>query len=227
MFLLGLIGFIIGLTIPVISSRFGKILPADPGLILLTLWHKPHFPKVHDVIRARRLHQKWMKLFYFSIGWGVVIAGLFVISKLFLPESLLPWAYLFHVIIAFCIVIDSQYCLLPDFFTIPLLIIGFGMATFTNSITPADSLIGACFGYLLATLSVMILGFFKKVEFGAGDVKMMTAIGTWLGAIGLNVTLFLSFFIFALCSAFSKQNAGPYGPALGIAAIIILMYIFI
>ena len=227
MILLGLIGFIIGLTIPAISSRFGKILPADPGVILLSLWHKPHFPKIHDVIRVRRLHKKWMKLFYFSIGWGIIISGLFIISKLVLPESLLPWAYLFHVIIAFCIVIDSQYCLLPDFFTIPLLFLGFGMAAFTNNITPVDSVAGSCFGYLLATISVVVLGLFKRAEFGAGDVKMMTAVGAWLGAIGLNVSLFLSFFIFALYTALSRQNAGPYGPALGIAAIIILMFIFI
>ena len=69
MLLLGLIGFIIGISIPAIGSRFGKILPADPGLVFLTIWHRPKFPKVHDVIRARRLHQKWKKLIYFSIGW--------------------------------------------------------------------------------------------------------------------------------------------------------------
>ena len=227
MIALGLIGFLIGLAIPLIGSRFGKILPADPGIILLTLWHKPHFPKVHDVLRARNLYQKWIKMIYFSIGWGCIVSVLFVASKLLLPDNLMPWACLYYVVIAFCIVIDSQYCLLPDFFTIPLLVIGFAMSAFTNNISPVDSVMGACFGYLLATLSVSILGLFKRVEFGAGDVKMMTAIGAWLGAIGLNITLFLSFFIFALYTVAARKKAGPYGPALGIAGIIMFMFIFI
>ena len=227
MFSLGIIGFIIGLIIPASCGRFGKILPADPGLILLTIWHRPHFPKVHDVTRARQLHQKWIKLICFSVGWGAAISALFIVSNFLLPVSLRPWAYLFYVLVSCCIVVDSQYCLLPDFFTLPLLIIGFAMAAFTRNLTPIDSVIGAGFGYLLATFSVLFLGLFRRTELGAGDVKMMAAIGSWLGAIGLNFALFISFFIFALYAALSNQKAGPYGPALGISALIIFLFLFI
>ena len=101
------------------------------------------------------------------------------------------------------------------------------MANFSNCLSPTDSLIGAAFGYVLATLSVLVLGLFKKTELGAGDVKMMTALGAWLGAIGLNFALLLSFFIFALYTTGFKQKTGPYGPALGIASIIILLFIYI
>ena len=61
-----LLGFILGFLMPITASRFGKVLPADPGMILLRLWHLPHFPKTGDVYRARLLRKKWMKLWGYS-----------------------------------------------------------------------------------------------------------------------------------------------------------------
>ena len=39
-----LFGSLIGLLLPSVAGRFGKILPADPGMVLLTLFHRPRFP---------------------------------------------------------------------------------------------------------------------------------------------------------------------------------------
>ena len=220
------IEFIIGLLSPFISGRFGKILPTDPGHVLLWMWHRPRFPKVRDVNRSRQLYQKWTKLIYISITWGIVFGGLFYISHIFLPNNLSLWAYIFLTIIAFCIQIDSLYCLLPDFFTIPMLIIGFLFAVEENVISPLNSIIGSAFGYLIATLSVVLLGRNKQAEMGFGDVKMMAALGAWLGATGLNYTLVLSFFLFAIQVTLSKKRQGPYGPALGIAGVISFFLIY-
>ncbi len=52
-------GFLFGATIPFIAGRFGKIIPADPGLLLLRLFHMPRFPKVDDPMRQYSLYQKW------------------------------------------------------------------------------------------------------------------------------------------------------------------------
>ena len=202
-------GFLIGLLLPAISSRFGKILPADPGTIILQLYHKPHFPKSNNVTRNRLLHQKWKKLFLSSFLWGITLSFVFSFAKLYLEPDL------------------AIYCLLPDFFTIPLLILGFMMSSFTSVLPETSSALGATFGYLIATVSVILLGFSRQVEFGAGDAKMMAAIGAWLGILGLNFALIMSFFFFAIQTGIQVKRGGAYGPALGIAGLITFFIIYI
>ena len=221
-----LIGFLIGLIIPAIASRFGKLLPADPGWIILNLWHKPRFPKGPFVTRSGKLKMKWAKLILFSLIWGSVLAELFGLVYLCLEPHVIGWAYIFMTIISFCVIVDAKYCLLPDFFTLPLLIIGFGSATFIPLLSPADSFIGAVAGYSIATLSMILMAKKSDAEIGAGDVKMMTAIGAWLGISGLNFALLLSFFFFAIPIAFKNKKQGAYGPALGIAAVITFFILY-
>ena len=222
-----IVGFVLGLFIPAVAGRFGKILPADPGHILLNLWHRPHFPKVADVSRTHYLYRKWLELILYSLLWGGILAGLFVGTEFLLPQEIVPWAKVFMTIIGFCIPIDLKYCLLPDFFTLPLLILGFGAGVLMPILTPLDSFIGAAFGYFIAVVAVLFLGLFShRSEIGFGDVKMMTGLGAWLGTLGLNFALMLSFFLFAIPATLYTQRRGPYGPALGIAAIIAFFFVY-
>jgi len=221
-----LIGFLIGLMLPATAGRFGKILPADPGRIILNLWHRPHFPKGPFVTRSKQLKKKWAKMILFSLIWGGILGELFWGSYLFLDFQVASWICIFITIVAFCIIIDAKYCLLPDFFTIPLLVIGFGFAVFTPVLSPAESFIGAVAGYFIATFSMIMMGKKSTSEIGAGDVKMITAIGAWLGVLGLNFALLLSFFFFAIPITFQGQKRGAYGPALGISAIIAFFILY-
>ena len=220
------IGFFIGIMLPAVAGRFGKLLPADPGWIILNLWHKPHFPKGATVTQSGKLRIKWAKMILFSLIWGGVLAELFGLAYLLFDPKIVVWACIFIAIIAFCIVIDAKYCLLPDFFTIPLLIIGFGASNFIPLLTPIDSFVGAASGYFIATISMILMGKKSNAEIGAGDVKMMAAIGSWLGISGLNFTILLSFFLFAIPATFRGQKRGPYGPALGIAAVLSLFILY-
>ena len=68
------LGFICGLLIPITASRFGKILPADPGTIFCSLLHRPHLPIAITDFHHRKLIQKWRKMFYFSLFWAVFLA---------------------------------------------------------------------------------------------------------------------------------------------------------
>ena len=222
-----IIGFLIGLTLPAIASRFGKLLPADPGGIILNLWHKPHFPKGPSVTQSGRLKRKWAKLILFSLIWGGILAELFWGTYLFLNAATAAWTCIFITIIAFCVIVDAKYCLLPDFFTLPLLITGFGFAVFMPLLTPIDSFIGAAGGYFIATLSMILMGKKSTAEIGAGDVKMITALGAWLGVSGLNFALLLSFFFFAIPITFRGQKRGAYGPALGMAALIAFFILYV
>ena len=134
---------------------------------------------------------------------------------------------MFFITIGLLMAIDHQYFLLPDFFTIPLLFCGFGFSLATGFLTPWASFLGAVFGYALCTVSVWIMHLrLKRAEFGAGDVKMVTALGAWMGYEGLNITLALSFVFFAVWARLTHRKTGAFGPALGLAAILVLFGLY-
>ncbi len=225
-----LIGFVLGVSMPFIASRFGKILPADPGLVFLRLWHKPCFPKVvFDKKRIRLLQKKWCKLCFFSVLWGIIVAGLYSALFLYCAPVHLIYGMIFIYIVCLLIIVDHQYFLLPDFFTLPLLLIGLTHAYNTHNqiVSFSSALSGAWFGYFLSIVAVMALNFYKKAEFGAGDVKMLVAVGAWLGYMGLNQALLLSLVIFCITAFLKRKKVGAYGPALGIASIVMFFAYFI
>ena len=221
-----ILGLISGFFIPFIAGRFGKIIPADPGNLILNLWHKPRFSTVYDPARAFLLKRLWYKLFIWASFWAICHAILFALTYFILPESVHIYACIFIWIINVCSVIDADYWLLPDFFTIPLLLLGFVFQVHTNIHDVSYALTGAIAGYLVSGLSVLVLAKSKSKELGGGDVKMITALGAWLGLMGLNICLVLSFFLFILFSWLPVQRKGAYGPALGTAALIVFFILF-
>ncbi len=220
-------GLIAGFVLPPLASRFGKLIPADPGTILVALMHRPRFPKAVTPGREILLRRKWGKMLFCMFLWGIIQSALWGVIYAYLPASMHIWAYLYVWIISVLIIIDQQYFLLPDFFTIPLLFLGVGAGAYGGMISMADSFWGACFGYGIATASVMLMAPFKKAEFGGGDFKMMTALGAWLGVVGLNYTIILSFLFFIVQSIVRKNRVGAYGPALGLAGILIFFWLYL
>ncbi len=221
-----LCGIISGFFIPFIAGRFGKIIPADPGNLLLNLFHRPRFPTVYDPARGFFLRQLWKKLYLWAVFWAITNGGLFALSYFILPESMHIFAAVLIWSLNVCTVIDAQYYLLPDFFTLPLLLLGFAFHLSVNVQDISFALTGAVCGYAVSILSVLALAKAEHKELGAGDVKMMTALGAWLGMIGLNICLILSFFLFILFSILPVQKKGAYGPALGTATLIVFFVLF-
>lgn len=227
MFLL-LFGFFIGFLIPAIASRFGKILPADPGNIIVDLFHKPHFPKCFHEEKGLKLKKLWKKFFLISFLWAITIASLFLLSDILFDGGFLFFACAFIYIVALLMSVDRMYFLLPDFFTIPLLVLGFTSVYLTNSpVSMTEAIIGAWYGYFVSVVSVICARLVtKNSEFGAGDAKMLTALGAWFGLMGISVVLVLSFIFFFIETRFSKTNVGPFGPALGLASLIVFFLMF-
>ncbi len=221
-----LLGIISGFCVPFVAGRFGKIIPADPGNLILNLWHRPRFSKVYDPARAFLLKRLWYKLYLWAVFWAICHCFLFSLSYFILPEPIRIYACFFAWIINVCSVIDAEYWLLPDFFTIPLLLLGMIFHTHTNIHDISFALIGSVSGYLVSVFSVLVLAKSKSKELGAGDVKMITALGSWLGLVGLNACLILSFFLFITFSWMPIQKKGAYGPALGTAALIVFFIMF-
>ena len=221
-----IIGFVMGFLLPFIASRFGKVLPATPGAVIVNLYHTPRFPKVHNPIQMQRLRKKWYFLLMIALGWGIVMSLLFATISTHMPVAIRDFAYLFTWIVLICVAIDTEIQLLPDFFTTPLTLLGFLFAKQTGIIDISYSLAGAFFGYMISIVSVVATGASEKAEFGAGDAKFLTALGAWLGIVGLNYSIILSFFLFVLLSAVRGKKVGAYGPALGLAALFAFFAIY-
>lgn len=220
--------FVLGMSIPVLASRFGKVMPNEPGTMICLMPHRPHFPHSTNAKRVRLLKSKWQKMLLFSIGWGIVLSGLAMLADLWLPADGQVFFMIFFYMVGLLMAIDQQYFLLPDFLTIPLLFLGFGFAAITGLITPLDSFIGAVYGYLISVISVLVMRLIssKNSEFGGGDVKMLTALGAWVGFEPLNYILVTSFVLFAVQALVKKNKVGAFGPALGAASILILLFIY-
>ena len=123
--------------------------------------------------------------------------------------------------------IDIKMFLLPDILTVPLLICGFVFAAISNPfISPVESSIAALAGYLIPVIATLAM-LWKSVDaFGGGDIKLLTAIGAWLGVEPLIYTLLSSCVIFGIYSLLKRQRAGAFGPALAVGAILVLLSVF-
>jgi prepilin signal peptidase PulO-like enzyme (type II secretory pathway) len=133
------------------------------------------------------------------------------------------WAGFFSVLLILC-VIDWQTQLLPDALTLPLMWAGLLLASMNQlgGLSVEASLWGAAGGY---TLLWMVAEVFKRTRgvegMGAGDLKLLAAIGAWLGPWSLLPVIFVSSILHVLMVlAFSKDKHSTFamGPALALAA---------
>lgn len=127
--------------------------------------------------------------------------------------------------------IDWDTTLLPDSLTLPLVWVGLIASTVgLTNLSATEAILGAAAGY--AFLWVVSQGFelaTGKVGMGGGDLKLLAAIGAWLGPMGCLWTVLLASVIGALVGLYLKskqqlreENYLPFGPFLGGAAVVFL-----
>lgn len=133
------------------------------------------------------------------------------------------------------IAIDLRYYILPDKLVFTLLVFGlvFSATGFTEQ-SLSSAALGVASGFLgVWLLSLMYRVIRKRDGLGFGDVKLMGAIGAWLGALGVIEAFYIGA-VFGLVVApltlikrFRRfGNASmmiPFGPALLLAALIVLI----
>lgn len=125
-----------------------------------------------------------------------------------------------------CALIDHDSQWLPDNLTLSLLWAGLLVASLGVSPTGLslhNAAWGSMFGYLSLWLMATGFKFFTgKDGLGGGDVKLLAALGAWLGALALPGIL-LGSSLLGLCSAlwyryrYGIQGAFPFGPSLAAA----------
>lgn len=145
-------------------------------------------------------------------------------------ESAVAWSIFCSALLSLAM-IDWDTTLLPDSLTLPLLWTGLVASTLgITEISSTKAIWGAAVGYgflwLVSTSFELATG---KVGMGGGDLKLLAAIGAWLGPFACIWTLVLASLSGAFVGLFlkSKQllregNYIPFGPFLSGAAMLLV-----
>ena len=226
-----LLAFIFGFLVPYMARRFAKFMPATSAYALYRLiWPVKQVSK--NKKQANPKYKKLIKKYVMrSIGWAIVSGALGAATYFCFPAEYRNWILFLILTLLLLYEIDERMFLLPDILTIPLLIGGFAYSAFafTSSeeyiLTPCQlSALGAIAGYILPVIASMFL--IKKHPdcFGGGDIKLLAALGAWLGLEAVPYLILLSSAVFAVFSIAKKQRAGAFGPAIVIATIILVFF---
>ncbi|MGD9637863.1 MAG: A24 family peptidase [Alphaproteobacteria bacterium] len=213
------ISTIMGFLFPFLSRRPSKFMPADAATAAVMFCHLPRFPRGINKNHKKRFKKLWFDLIKGSILCGAV-CGLITFFFMFkMPFYQGIFISLLCLIMVFMALIDARFQIIPDFFTVPLLIMGIAFANFDSYVDVNDSILGALFGYGAPTLAGVLISWRTKRAIGGGDVKLLAALGAWFGIIGLNFIVFVSVLLFGFYSFLTKQKYLPYGPFAAIAVI--------
>ncbi len=133
-------------------------------------------------------------------------------------------------------VIDYHHKIIPDVITLPGIVIGLvvsamfpvlhGAADWRAGLyySAVGMFVSGGFLYVLAVVAERVL---KKEAMGGGDIKLLAMIGAFLGLTGAFWTIFVGSLVGAVVGAVyqvvKKEEQIPFGPFLGLAAV---LYIF-
>ncbi len=144
------------------------------------------------------------------------------------------FCFIFLSLIIAVIFIDIDFKIIPDEINLLGFISGIIYSFFRTDFSILDSIIGAFVGagflFLIAYFYLKV----KKIEgLGFGDVKLLAFVGTYLGWFGSLFTIFFGSLLGAIVGiGYSLLSKGkyegkleiPFGPFLGIAAVIYLFF---
>lgn len=220
-------GFLWGLLIPYMARRFSKFMPATLAYALYRICT----PGKNVSKQKRAENAQYIKLSHRyvmrSIGFGIVTSALSYLAFAALGEISLGFWLFFVWTLLLLAEIDERMLLLPDILTAPLLLVGFFVAAWgLGTIGAAESALGAMVGYFMPALVSLLFVWKNKDAFGGGDVKLLAAIGAWLGVENLLYVIILSSIIFIIIAFIRRKRMGAYGPSIAAAAIIVAFYFF-
>lgn len=143
-------------------------------------------------------------------------------------QALFALVFVWILIALTAIDFDTQY--LPDRLVFPLVLLGFGANGLGLFVSPVQAMFGFLLGYLsLWSIAKFWQLVFKKQGMGAGDFKLLAALGVWLGAKMLLLILLLSSVLGVVAGLgyylkARKSLPFAFGPYLSLAGIVVLFY---
>lgn len=136
---------------------------------------------------------------------------------------------LFALCVLIMATVDFEHRIIPDEVQIAMTVLGLTFHLVLRETHPADVLAGGLLGLFAG---VALQRGYKLVRgregLGTGDVKFLAVAGIWLGAPGLPPLMLLSgllgIFTALLWRLLRRGAVFPFGPALGIAALLLLLF---
>ncbi len=213
--------FVFGLFIPYMARRFAKFMPATFACALVELC------KPEKKVKKFRHTEKYKKFVWHSIMSAFVTLGVVWVALVHFGSFGFGFFMFYLLMLLLLAEIDKRTMLLPDILTIPLLLIGFLAASKGMGLVDiTDSVLGAVVGYFLPVLVSLLIVWYRKDAFGGGDIKLLSAIGAWLGVEGLLYVILLSSIIGIIYALLKKRSALAFGPMLAIAGIVVAIAVF-
>lgn len=229
-------GFLFGCLIPYFARKIGKLMPATMGYILLKIFVPSHYmpwSKLKNNPDYMILLNRYLMR---SLGWGIFTSAATYLFASCFDAAFVWWYIAFLWILLLLVEIDKRFMLLPDIFTYPLLILGFMYAAqegnWLATLDPnfisyqMNSALGAAIGYIMPVIASMFIVWKYPDAFGGGDIKLLSAIGAWVGFEVVSYILLGACIIFALSCVINKQRVGPFGPAIVYATLIAVILLF-
>jgi len=221
-------GFVWGCLIPYAARRFAKFMPATMAYAIYRLIYPTKVvsrQKRKDSLCYRRLMRRYAMR---SLGWGIITCALSYLAMHKFGGVYLWWYLAFIWILLLLTEIDYRMQLLPDILTVPLLIGGFAYASFVGIwILPIESALGASFGYIVPVVASILFVKKNPDALGGGDIKLLAALGAWMGFEKLMYAIILACLIFLITVVlYRKKRDGAFGPALAMGAIAVVFYFF-
>lgn len=216
-----LLAFVLGIFIPYTARRFAKFMPATFAGALVEIFRLTK--KVHSY-RSNKLYKKFI--------WRSMVEA-------FISAMITAWAYVHFGMHGFGFIamyiwllllmaeIDFRIFLLPDILTVPLLLLGF-LASSLNMgfVAFNESAIGAFIGYFLPVLVSLLIVWRNKDAFGGGDIKLLSALGAWLGTEGLLYVIVLASVLGIVYSLIRKKSVLAFGPMIALSGIVVAFWLF-
>mgnify|MGYP001038212071 CR=1 FL=1 len=219
-------GFLLGFLIPYIARRFAKFMPAT---FAYALWQIVFSGKCgcKKGKKSPRYAQLCRGYFWRSLMAGLLTCGLFYTAFVYWGAEGCVFRCAFIWILLLLAEIDYRMYLLPDILTIPLLLLGLLSGVFdAGYVILQDAVVAANVGYFLPVAASLLFVKKNKDAFGGGDVKLLAALGAWLGLEGMLAAIVVSCGLFFVWAVIKRQRSGAYGPALAIAGIIVAFWYF-
>jgi leader peptidase (prepilin peptidase) / N-methyltransferase len=149
------------------------------------------------------------------------------------PASSLLLAYApFAALLVALTFLDLEHFGLPDRLTYPGIALGLGLALWLPHLAFIDAILGAVLGG--ASFFIIAWGYLRlsgREELVGGDVKLMAMIGAFLGVRAVPWVVLISAFLGSAAGLWAAWKSGergrtpiPYGPFLGVAALIYLFW---
>lgn len=229
-------GFVFGCLIPYLARRIGKLMPATMGYILLKVFIPTHYMSWKKLKENQAYMNLFKRYLMRSLGWGIFTSAATYLFALNFDSGFMGWYICFLWILLLLVEFDKRFMLLPDILTLPLLVLGFAYAaqhgTWLATVDlgfmsyEQNSVIGAIAGYLIPVVASMFIVWKYPDAFGGGDIKLLCAIGAWVGAEIIAYIILGSCAIFALSCLINRKRIGPFGPSIVYAALIVVTVLF-